>query len=76
MLRKQKKKKKRKEKKRKTKEKKSSIFEIPREINTVKIWTQLLPIGHFKSFFSNHLRKAWDTLTVLNFINSAKSSVI
>ena len=36
MLRKQKKKK-RKEKKRKTKEKKSSIFEIPREINTVKI---------------------------------------
>ena len=35
MFRKQKKKKK--EKKRKTKEKKSSIFEIPREINTVKI---------------------------------------
>ena len=40
MLRKQKKKKKkkkRKEKKRKTKERKSSIFKIPREINTVKI---------------------------------------
>ena len=77
MLRKQKKKnKKKKEKKRKTKEKKSSICKIPREINTVKIWTQLLPIGHFKSFLSNQLRKAWDTLTVLNFINSAKSSVI
>ena len=52
------------------------MLKIPREINTVKIWTQLLQIGHFKSFFSNQLRKAWDTLTVLNFINGAKSSVI
>ena len=52
------------------------MLKIPREINTVKIWTQLLQIGHFKSFFSNQLRKAWDTLTVLNFKNSAKSSVI
>ena len=70
MLRKQKK------KKGQTKEKKSSICKIPREINTVKISTQLLPVGHFKSFFSNQLRKARDTLTVLNFINSAKSSAV
>ena len=41
----------RKQKKKKNERKKSSICNIPREINTGKIWTQLLPIGHFKFFF-------------------------
>ena len=49
---------------------------IPREINAVKIWTQLLPIGHLNFFFQISYEKVWDTLTALNFINSAKSSVI
>ena len=61
------KKKKRKEKK--NGRKKSSICKIPREINTDKIWTQLLPIGHFNFFFSQiSYEKVWDTLTALNFI--------
>ena len=70
------KKKKRKRKERKTKEKSPQFVMIPREINAVKIWTQLLPIGHLKFFFQISYEKVWDTLTALNFINSAKSSVI
>ena len=67
MLRKQKKTKEK--KKKKNERKKSSICKIPREINTGKIWTQLLPMGYFKFFFSQiNYEKVWDTLTALNFI--------
>ena len=69
-------KKKQKQKERKTKEKSPQFVMIPREINAVKIWTQLLPIGHLNFFFQISYEKVWDTLTALNFINSAKSSVI
>ena len=49
------------------KKEKSSICKIPREINTGKIWTQLLPIGHFNFFFVKSVTKK-SALIALNFI--------
>ena len=75
MLRKPKKKKRKKET-RKTKEKSPQFVKFREELTLLRFEPNFCQLVILNFFSQIRCKKVWDTLTALNFINSAKSSVI